>query len=373
MIRRVETQRDLDRFIALPYRLHRRDLNWVPPFRAEVHKLLDRTKNPFFQHGEADYFVAEQDGEVVGRIAAIHNRLHNEIHGDQVGFFGFFESVNDFQVAAPLLDTAARWVRARGLDTLRGPTSFSTNDECGVLIDGFDTPNTIMMPHNPPYYATLLETAGFSKAKDLIALEGGSAAGPLDPPPRTTRAVNLLLERYGITIRTLDMTDFPAEVERIKKLYNACWEKNWGFVPMTEPEIDKLAADFRPVIVPEMVSFAEKDGALIGFGMSIPDLNEALGSNRNGRMFPGALKLLWMLKMKKLTRSRILLLGVIPQWRGKGLDNALCHRIWLGSAKIGIGWGEGGWVLEDNPAMLQALKKNGFVEYKTYRLFDRPT
>ena len=129
---------------------------------------------------------------------------------------------------------------------LRGPVSFSTNDESGVLVSGFDTPNTFMMPHNPPYYLTLLETAGFVKAKDLIALEGGSAAGPVEAPPRTTRAVNLLLERYGITIRTLDMHDFPAEVERIKHLYNACWEKNWGFVPMTDAEIDKLAADFRP-------------------------------------------------------------------------------------------------------------------------------
>ena len=143
-----------------------------PGYITRVRKQLDRAKNPFFLHAEADYFLAERDGEVVGRIAAIHNRLHNEIHGDKVGFFGFFESVNDFRVAAPLLDTAARWVRARDLDTLRGPTSFSTNDECGILVDGFDTPNTIMMPHNPPYYATLLETAGFVKAKDLIALEG---------------------------------------------------------------------------------------------------------------------------------------------------------------------------------------------------------
>ncbi len=373
MIRRVGTRKDLDRFIDLPYRLHRHDLNWVPALRAEVRKHLDREKNPFFQHGAAEYFLAERGGEVVGRIAAIENRLHNEVHADRVGFFGFFECINDFTVATALLDQASAWTRERNLDVLRGPVSFSTNDESGVLISGFDTPNTFMMPHNPPYYLTLLETAGFTKAKDLIALEGGNADGPVEAPPRTTRAVNLLLERYGITIRTLDMNDFAAEVERIKQLYNACWEKNWGFVPMTDAEIDKLAADFRPVIVPGMVSFAEKDGALIGFGMSIPDLNESLRTNRDGRIFPGALKLLWMLKRKKLTRSRILLLGVIPSWRGKGLDNALCHRIWIESAKIGIGWGEGGWVLEDNPVMIQALKKNGFVEYKTYRLLDRPT
>ncbi len=373
MIRRVESRQDLERFIDLPYRLHRDDRNWIPPLRMEVRKLLDRDKNPFFAHAEADYFIAEQDGKVVGRIAAIHNRLHNETHEDHVGFFGFFEAINDFRVAEALLDTASEWVRARGLDTLRGPASFSTNDECGVLVAGFNTPNTFMMPHNPPYYLTLLETAGFTKAKDLIALEGGSADGPIEAPPRTTRAVELLLKRYDITIRTLDMKRFDEEVELIKKLYNACWELNWGFVPMTNAEIDKLAADFKPIIVPGMVSFAEREGETIGFGMSIPDLNEALQTNRDGRIFPGLLKLIWMLKRKKLTRSRILLLGVIPAWRGKGLDNALCHRIWVESGKVGIGWGEGGWVLEDNPVMIQALKKNGFIEYKTYRLLDRAT
>lgn len=372
MIRRVETPQDLARFIDLPYRLHRRDLNWVPPFRAEVKKLLDRKHNPFFQHAEADYFIAERDGEVVGRVAAIHNRLHNDYHHDKVGFFGFFETVNDFQVAKALLDTASDWIKARGLDTLRGPMSFSVNDECGLLIDGFDMPNSIMMPHNPPYYLTLLETAGFRKAKDLIALQGGSLEHPLTPPERTERAVNLLKKRYGITIRPLNMKNFAAEVELVKQLYNDCWEDNWGFIPMTDAEIDALATAFKPVVIPELVPFVEKDGKPIAFGLTLPDLNEALVHNRGGRMFPASLTMLYKLKMKKLTRSRILLLGVLPEWRGKGIDSALYHWIWSKTAERGIGWGEASWLLEDNHGIIQGLSKAGFTLYQTFRILDRP-
>jgi len=373
VIRRVETASDLARFIDLPYRLHRRDLNWVPPFRAEVKKLLDRAHNPFFQHAEADYFLAERDGEVVGRIAAIHNRLHNETHHDAVGFFGFFETINDFQVAKALLDAASAWVRARGLDTLRGPMSFSVNDECGLLVDGFDTPNSIMMPHNPPYYLTLLETAGFRKAKDLIALQGGSLEAVVKAPERTERAVGLIKKRYGITIRPLDMKRFAEEVELVKHLYNACWEANWGFVPMTEPEIDLLAKAFKPVVIPELVPFVEKDGKAIAFGLTLPDLNEALRANRKGGMFPASLTMLWKLKMKKLTRARILLLGILPEWRGKGIDSALYHWIWTKTGERGISWGEASWLLEDNAGIIQGLSKAGFTPYQTFRILDRAT
>jgi GNAT superfamily N-acetyltransferase len=372
VIRRVESSRDLHRFIDLPYRLHRRDLHWVPPFRAEVRKLLDRRANPFFAHAEADYFLAEREGKVVGRIAAIHNRLHNEVHHDRVGFFGFFECENDFRTAQSLLDAAGEWVRQRGCDVLRGPMSFSVNDECGLLVDGFDTPNTLMMPHNPPYYLTLLETAGFTKAKDLICLQGGNADHPVTPPERTARAVELILKRYGLTMRPLDMSRFQEEVELVKVLYNRCWELNWGFVPMTEAEIDNLAKQFKPVVVPRLVPFVEKDGEPVAFGLALPDLNQALAGNRNGGMFPAALTMLWKLKTRRITRARILLLGVLPEWRGKGIDSALYHWIWSKAAEINIGWGEAGWLLEDNAGIIQGLSKAGFTPYKTYRVLDRP-
>jgi GNAT superfamily N-acetyltransferase len=373
VIRRVESAGDLSRFVELPYRLHRRDRTWVPPFKSEIRKLLDRRANPFFQHAEAAYFIAERGGEVVGRIAATHNELHNEIHEDRVGFFGFFECVNDFTVAAPLLDAAAAWLRARGLDTIRGPMSFSVNDVCGLLVDGFEYPNTLMMPHNPPYYLPLLETAGFAKARDLICLQGGAHNALVPAPERTARAVDLILKRYGLRIRMLNMRRFEAEVELVKRLYNQCWEMNWGFVPMTDAEIDHLAASFKPVVIPELVPFVEReDGTPVGFGLALPDLNQALVNNRSGAMFPAALTMLWKLRRKQITRARILLLGILPEWRGKGVDAALYHWIWTRSGERNMGWGEAGWLLEDNHAIIQGLAKAGFTPYKTYRVLDRP-
>lgn len=310
---------------------------------------------------------------MVGRVAAIHNHLHNEVHADKVGFFGFFECVNDFTVAAPLLDTAAEWLRQRGLDTIRGPMSFSVNDECGLLIDGFDSPNTLMMPHNPPWYLTLLETAGFTKARDLVCLEGGAHEAPVPAPDRTVRAVELILKRYGLTIRSLDISRFNEEVETVKRIYNAAWERNWGFIPMTDAEIDNLAKAFRPVVIPTLVPFVETaDGRTIAFGLALPDLNQALAGNRSGGMFPAALTMLWKLRRRKITRARILLLGILPEWRGKGIDAALYHWIWTRAAERNIGWGEAGWLLEDNHAIIQGLAKAGFTPYKTYRVLERP-
>jgi GNAT superfamily N-acetyltransferase len=336
-----------------------------------VATLLSRTKNPFFEHAEAEYFIAERDGDTVGRIAAISNRLHNETHEDRVGFFGFFESIDDQAVANELFAAATEWCRGHGHDVLRGPASFSVNDECGLLVDGFGTSPTLMMPHNPWYYIDLIERAGFSKAKDLLVYQGGSEEGYVPVPERLARATELMRQRQGITLRPLNMKDFDGEVERIKELYNSAWEKNWGFVPMTDHEIDHLAEQFKPVVIPELVPMAEKDGKLIGFGIALPDLNVVFRTNRSGRLFPVIFRLLWDLKMKRIRRARILLLGVIPPYQGKGIDAALYHWIWTKSAERGIYWGEAGWILEDNPAMNAGLEKMTFRVYKTYRLYDR--
>jgi GNAT superfamily N-acetyltransferase len=339
--------------------------------RRDVEALLSRSKNPFFEHADAEYFLAERDGAVVGRIAAISNRLHNETHGDRVGFFGFFECIDDQTVADALFQAAGDWCRALGHDTLRGPASFSVNDECGLLVDGFDTPPTLMMPHNPRYYISLIERGGFAKAKDLWVYQGGTEEAYVPVPERLARATELIRQRQGITLRPLNMKDFEGEVERIKELYNTAWEKNWGFVPMTEHEIDHLAEQFKPVVIPELVPMAEKDGKLIGFGIVLPDLNVVFRSNRSGRLFPVIIRLLWALKMKKIRRARILLLGVVPAYQGKGVDAILYHWIWTKSAEQKIYWGEAGWILEDNPAMNAGLEKMTFRVYKTYRLYDK--
>ncbi|MGH7498174.1 MAG: GNAT family N-acetyltransferase, partial [Gemmatimonadales bacterium] len=319
--------------------------------------LLSRKKNPFFEHGDAEYFLAERDGEVVGRIAAITNRLHNETHDDRVGFFGFFESVDDQPVADALFSAAAAWCRERGHDVLRGPASFSVNDECGLLVDGFDSPPTLMMPHNPRYYIQLLERAGFVTAKNLLVYQGGAEEHYVPVPERLARGTELIRKRMGIEIRPLNMKDFKGEVERIKELYNAAWEKNWGFVPMTDHEIDHLAEQFKPVVIPELVPMAEKDGKVIGFGIALPDLNVIFRTNRKGRLFPMVLRLLWALKTRKIRRARILLLGITPEYRGKGIDAMLYHWIWTRSGERQIYWGEAGWILEDNPAMNAGLEK----------------
>ena len=370
-VRAARDRRDLKRFIDLPYRLHARDPLWVPPLRRDVASLLDRGKNPFFEHAEAEYFLVEREGQVVGRIAAISNRLHNDTHGDRVGFFGFFECVDDPAVADVLFDTAAEWCRVKGHDLMRGPASFSVNDECGLLVDGFETPPALMMPHNPRYYVALLEGAGFIKAKDLLVYQGGSEDHYVPVPERLARGTELIRQRQGITLRPLSMKDFKQDVERIKELYNNAWVKNWGFVPLTEHEIDHLAEQFKPVVIPQIVPFAEKDGKVIGFGIVLPDLNVVFRGNRSGGLLRVLPRLLWTLKTGKIRRARILLLGILPEYQGKGVDAMLYHWIWTRCGELGITWGEAGWILEDNPAMNAGLEKMTFKVYKTYRLYDR--
>jgi len=348
----VASGRDLERFIAFPYEHYRGDPLWVPQLRMDVRTLLSPGKNPFFQHAAAQYFLARADGRTVGRIAAIHNDAHNETWHDKIGFYGFFESINDQSVANALWDAAAGWLRGRGFDTMRGPMSPSVNDECGLLVDGFSTPPTLMMPHNPPYYVTLHEQYGFQKAKDLLAYEGSGDG----PPERLVRIAKRVAERAGITLRALNMKRFTQEVELVKALYNKAWEKNWGFVPLTEAEIDHLAKQLKPIVVPDLVVFAERAGV-------------ALKHNPSGRLFPGILKVLWY--AGKTNRARVLLLGVIPEYRGRGIDGLMYDWIWTHGVKKGYNWGEGGWILEDNAPMNNAALALGFRVYKTYRVYDK--
>jgi GNAT superfamily N-acetyltransferase len=229
------------------------------------------------------------------------------------------------------------------------------------------------MPHNPPYYERLLNAAGFTKAMDLKVYRGGYMAEYLPVPARLARGTELLQKRLGVTIRGLNMADFEAEVERIKELYNRCWEKNWGFIPMTDHEIDHLAVQFKPVVIPDLVPIAEKDGVPIGFGLVLPDLNQVFQRHRSGRLTPALLAdLLLSLKLKRVRRARILLLGVVPELRGKGVDAMLYHWIWTHAPNHKIYWGEAGWILEENKAMNAGLEKMEFTVYKTYRLYDRP-
>ncbi|MGH7570193.1 MAG: GNAT family N-acetyltransferase [Gemmatimonadales bacterium] len=365
----VTDGRGLNRFIAFPYDHYRGDPQWVPQLRRDVHTLLSPARNPFFQHAEAQYFLAvrRSDGRAVGRIAAIKNDAHNRVHEDRVGFYGFFESADDPAVAAALFDAAAAWLRGKGCDTMRGPMSPSINDECGLLIHGFDSPPTLLMPHNPAYYVGLHDTNRFVKAMDLLVYQVDAGTGP---PERYERAATLIAQRKGIRLRPLNMKRFAAEVELVKRLYNQAWERNWGFVPLTEAEIDHLAKQLKPIVVPDYVCFAERGGDVVGFAVALPDLNMALKHNPSGRLFPGILKVLW--HARRIPRTRVALLGVVPELRGSGVDALMYHWIWTHAVRHGTTWGEAGWILENNPVMRHGAERMGFRHYKTYRVYDKP-
>ncbi|HEX2646990.1 MAG TPA: N-acetyltransferase [Candidatus Dormibacteraeota bacterium] len=336
----------------------------MAPLRMDVRTLLTPSKNPFFEHAELQAFLARRDGRTVGRIAAIKNDAHTRTHGDRVGFYGFFEAVDEQPVADALFEAAARWVRERGFRVLRGPMSPSINDECGLLVDGFDTPPTVMMPHNPAYYVPLHERHGFAKAKDLLALESPG----IEIPARIARVAQALAQRRGITLRPLNMKRFREEVELVKALYNEAWEKNWGFVPLTEAEIEHLAKQLKPVVEPDLICFAERAGRVIGFAVALPDLNVALKHNPSGRLW-GLPKILWY--ARKVRRCRILLLGLLKEYRVSGVDALMYHWIWTKGVEHGYGWGEASWILEDNTAMLNGAVALGFRPYKTYRIYDK--
>jgi GNAT superfamily N-acetyltransferase len=362
----VASAADRRAFLEFPYDLYRHDRGWTPLLRRDVETLLSEQKNPFFEHAEAAHFLARQGTQVLGRISAIHNRRHNEVHRDQVGFFGFFESIDVQGVADALFGAAESWLRARGLTVMRGPVNPSLNDEAGLLVSGFETPSVLMMPHNPAYYVHLVEEARFVKAMDLLAYE--RAAEEL--PTRLVDGARLLEQRHGITLRRLDLKRFEQEVALVKEIYNEAWEKNWGFVPMTDGEIEHLCAQLRPVVVKELVVFAYQAGRPIGFAAALPDLNVALRRNPSGRFFPGILKILWA--ARRIDRLRVLLLGAVPAWQGRGVDVLLYRAIWEEARRLGYVWGEAGWILENNHAMRNGLTRLGFSVYKTYRVYDRP-
>ena len=367
----VEGAADLDAFIDLPFHIYRKDPNWVPNIRRDMRRQFDPRVNPFFEHGEVQCFLAREGSRVVGRIAAIANQLHIQTHGDGAGFFGYFEAVDDPEVAAGLIEVASKWIKDRDLGVLRGPMSPSVNHECGLLVDGFDTPPTVMMAHNPPYYEALLEGTGMSVVKNLLAHHGGHPTRYEPVPERLARATDLMRRRLGLTLRPLDMTRFDDELQTIRRLFNAAWSDNWGFVPFTDHELEHIATEFKPVIIPELVPIVERDGEPIAFGVALPDLNEPLLRNRSGRFLPGMIRIFWSLKTKRLRRARILLLGVQPELRGKGIDAILYHWIWTKAAQRGIFWGEAGWILEDNAAMNNGLEKMNFSPYKIYRIYEK--
>jgi GNAT superfamily N-acetyltransferase len=363
----VRNPKDLHDFVVFPWQLYGRDPHWVPPLIGETKKLFRPETNPFFAHGEIEPYLARRDNRVVGRIAAIRNRVHEEFHEEPVGFFGFFECEDDPEVAMGLLGTVRAFLRTRKLERMLGPANPSTNDECGVLVEGFDRPPMVMMSHALPYYGPLLERCGLTKAKDLYAyyLEADQI------PERLEEAVALVRRRIPeVQLRPIELKHLDREVDVFRVIYNQAWEKNWGFVPMTEAEIQHMARQLKPVVDPTLVRIAERDGRPVAIALGLPDVNTAI-RHANGKLFPlGLLKILWY--ARRLKRMRLLALGVLPEYRRTGIDVLLYHSIFKDGLAKGYRAGEFSWILEDNVAMQRPIEKIGAKRYKTYRMYQAP-
>ncbi|GAB4329512.1 MAG: GNAT family N-acetyltransferase [Candidatus Zixiibacteriota bacterium] len=317
-----------------------------------------------------ELFLAWRDNQPVGRITAHIYHAHNRIHNEKTGFFGFFESIEDFSVAEALWRSAADWLRERGMDRMRGPANFSTNHEVAFLVDGFDSPPVIMMTYNPPYYPAFAERFGFQKAKDLYAYFTDDSN---PTPERVTRLIDRIRERTRATIRPINMSQFAKEVERVKAIYDKAWLPNWGFVPMTDAEFEHSAKDMKMLVDPELVLFAEVDGQPVGFALALPDINQVL-IRLNGRLFPfGLIKLLWLTKVRRsIDMARILLMGILPEYQKRGIDYLLNHELFVRGVARGYRRGELSWILEDNEMMNRLSESLGHRRYKTYRMYDYP-
>jgi len=364
-VKPVRGRADRKEFIELPYRLYRDDPMWIPPLRSDIATLIDPKKHPFHHHAKVELFLARDGaGKVVGRIAAARNELHEQMHNEPVGFFGFFETARDQAIVDALLDAAGAWLAAQGLTTMRGPASFSLNEECGLLVEGFDTPPMVMMAHNPPWYADLLEGAGMRKAKDLLAYYRRYT----EPPARLIEFERVAKERYDVTIRPFDKSKFAAEVEAVRTLYNAAWEKNWGFVPMTEAEFNFIAKQMKPIADFDLVAFAYVRGELAGFALALPDVNQAL-KHMGGRLLPiGWAKGLW--HGRHIDAVRVLTLGVLPKFRRTGAAEMLYLYLMRTATRKGLKRAEFSWILEDNFAIRTPMENIDSSVYKRYRLYD---
>jgi len=361
----VEGKKALKEFVELPYTLYRNDPYWVPPLRIAVKELLDRAKHPYYANAEMELFLARQDGRVAGRVAAIIDRAHNRVHEENAGFFGFYESVNDVAVARALLSRARQWVSDRGAKFMRGPVNPSTNYECAMLIEGFDSSPMVMMPYNPRYYPQLMDQAGLRKAKDLLAYV-------TTPETVEARKIERIAHRAeaanGVKVRPINMKDFAGDVARVWEVYNQAWIRNWGFIPMSREEFFAMGKEMKMILKPDMVLIGEVGSRVVGFALALPDVNQAL-KRAGGSLFPtGLLKILYYQRLIK--NVRVLALGVVEEYRTSGLAAALYATLVRNARKLGYGDCEMSWILEDNVLMNRSLEVMGAKRYKTYRIYE---
>jgi GNAT superfamily N-acetyltransferase len=365
MIEVVEAGKSLDAFIRVPLELCGKDPFFIPQLNREM-KVHFSSKNPFFHFAEAKFFIALKEGRRAGRIVSFVNKLHNEFHKEKTGFFGFFECIQDQRVADALFEKAAFYLREKGMDRMRGPMSFSTNEECGFLLEGFDEPPMIMMPYNPLFYNDLSEKYGLIKVKDLYAYIHEMQE---ELPDKVLRVADIA-EKRGITVRHIDMKKFLDDMLIFREVYHSAWEENWGFVPMTDEELHYSAGRLKQIIVPELTAIAEKDGLPVGFFGIVPDVNSVL-KKMNARLNPiSILKALYY--SRKIDDSRALLLGIGKEYRNKGVEALMFRKVFPALKKGGFRRVEFSWILEDNIPVQRTIEIFGGKLYKKYRICEKP-
>ena len=367
-IRPVRGRSELRRFIRLPWRIYRNEPCWIPPLAFERRRFLDRSSNPFFEHGEAEYFLAWRDGEPVGRISAQIDHSFNEFHGNDCGMFGFYESIRDKEVSNALIGAARTWLAERGRDRMVGPMDFTMNDEAGLLIEGYELKPMVKQPWQPPYYREQLEAAGLSKAVDLLMWNL-----MVDDRERVLPVVFELAERlepdHGIKLRHMRKRDLEDEIRRFVDVYNAAWKSNWGFVPITEQEMVHTAKEMKPLLDENWMMAADKDGETVGVALTVPDFNQVL-DKVGGRLFPFG----WargLLKWRRIDRVRVGFLGVKPEYQHTGVAAAFYVEHFNMAAKTRQKGGEMGWILETNTAMNRGMEAMGGRIVKRYRVYEQ--
>ena len=371
-ISEVTTRRERNAFIKFPWQIYANDPAWVPPLIIERKAFLNRKGHPFYQHGDAALFLAWKNGEIVGRIMASDDPNYNSLHQSNVGCFGLFESIDDRDVATALFEAAANWLRKKGRTEIMGPIDYSTNYVCGLLIDGFQFPPTILTAHNPSYYRHLIEGCGFSKAKDWYAWW---FADPAKAVAHLRRLATRFNRRCAATIRPANFRNLRDESRRLREIYNRAWERNWGFVPFTEAEIEFMTNELKPLLVPGFAWIAEMGSQPAGFILALPDINVVL-RDLNGRLtrFGLPIGLIKLLSYKKrIYKGRLIALGVVEKYRRYGIAEMLVLRVIEETMiKRGI-TGELSMTLEDNFMVNRFLEAIGAQRYKTYRIYSKST
>ncbi|TXG38669.1 hypothetical protein [Seonamhaeicola maritimus] len=364
----VKTNADQKKFIQFPFDLYKDN----PLYAGELYvttKSMITKDNPFFKHSKITLFLAFSGHKTVGRIAVIKNQVHLKLYKDEAGFFGYFDAINNPEVAKALFNKAQNWLKDESLTKIIGPTNLTTNDSCGILINGFKNPNVISMPYNYKYYDTLLTLCGFEKELDLYSywFDGKQIEQKYG---NVLKRCTQSMDKKGITIRPVSKKTFDHDISRLRNVYNACNQNNWGFIPLNEIEFKKMANELKLIAPLELALIAEKGNDIIGFILAVPDLNQAIKHVKNGKLLPfGFLKLLWY--KRKINKARVMILGVLKNYSGLGLDLILYHKITKALIQNNVIEAEAGYVLESNNIMNSVLHKIGGIRTKTYRIYNK--